>query len=361
MFRRPVGASEKRPTHVVIDQPSRRADPTGKSRVDPGSVGVHTEIKVRRAVRRRRAYPIRAYIGANGHGKSVCAVLDMMPALERGRTVLSTTPLLDWRLNPADDPDYELDPEIGLYLHRDSGAQWQRPHHPNYRRLTQWSQILGADERTDVLLDDVAGVASSRQSSNMPSLIEKILQKLRHSDMTLAWTAPAWGRADIIIRECTQLVVIAKGSSPLKDKNSDREWLRNRRFEWTAYDAAEYTEWTEGKKEKAKRVCFQRYWGPGSDVFQAFDSLGAVDTITSVTDAGRCVDCGGTRTAPKCSCPSYVEAMAEAAERGAAGKRSASGDPRSSGRHARDGGGTTSGRSVTRVAFSPRGYGEAAR
>jgi hypothetical protein len=338
MFRRRVG-TEKRPAEVIIRQPETHGDPIKRGlknqRVSPGPT------RLRRPIKIRRSLPIRAYVGPNGHGKSTCAVLDLMPSLERGRYVLSTAPLLDWRAKP--DPDvFALDTDLGLWLHRESGARWQRPTHPYYIRLTEWSQLVEA-EHCDVLLDDVAGVASSRQSSGMPAAIEKLLQKLRHADITLAWTAPAWARADLVIRETTQAVTVAEGSRPERTESSDRLWLRNRLFEWTTYDAKLYTDWTEGKRDKAKRLTFQRFYGPGSDVFNAYDSLGGVDTITSVTDAGRCVGCGGTRRAPACTCADYVARMDEARERGSAasaaprGASSRAGSTRSRNGHDHDG------------------------
>jgi hypothetical protein len=146
----------------------------------------------------------------------------------------------------------------------------------------------------------------------MPAAVERLLQKLRHADMTLCWTAPAWARADLILRETTQAVTVCEGSRREKTEHDGRLWLRNRQFEFTTFDAITYTDWTEGKQDKARRLAFQRFYGPGSAAFAAYNSLGGVDTITSVTDAGRCVACGGTRTAPKCSCVSYVHRMNDA-------------------------------------------------
>src|SRR5438105_3161500 len=45
---------------------------------------------------RRRAYPIHAYVGANGGGKSAGMVWDTLPSLDAGRSVLSTVGLLDY-------------------------------------------------------------------------------------------------------------------------------------------------------------------------------------------------------------------------------------------------------------------------
>jgi hypothetical protein len=306
-------------TEVVIRPTQTRRDPNKRGLKNQTVRSGNGPMK--RAVKMRRAMPIRAYVGPNGHGKSLAAVVDLLPSLDRGRYVLSTVPLLDWRAVP--DPElFTFDRQIGLWLDNESGVQWVRPDHPYYIRLTEWSQLMRA-ENCDVLLDDVAGVASARQSQGMPAAIEKLLQKLRHDDITLSWTAPAWARADLVIRETTQAVTVAEGHRPEKTDDGDKLWRRHRQFEWTTYDAKLYTDWTEGKREKAKRLCFQRFFGPGSDAFNAYDSLGGVDTITSVTDAGRCVECGGTRRAPACTCHEYTERMAEAAVTGRASKRSA--------------------------------------
>jgi hypothetical protein len=300
---------------VVGEQrPGRRRHRAGPELAKQQAVHSGAPVSVRRQVRIRRSQAIRCYIGPNGSGKSLCAVVDLMPSLDRGRKVLSTVPLYDWRATP-DLELYELDQELGVYVHAESGAQWRRPLHPGYVRLNAWSQLIEA-EACDVFLDDVAGFASSRQTSNMPAATERLLQKLRHEDMTLSWTAPAWARADLVIRETTMAVTVCKGSRPVREEQSDRLWLRNQFFDWTTYDASEFAEWTDGRKERVKRLARQSFRGPGSDAFNAYDSLGRVDTISTVTDAGRCVDCGGTRRAPACSCPDYVHRLGEAAAKG---------------------------------------------
>jgi len=295
-------------TTVVVAPAVQRRDPSRRG-LSGRTVSAGEELKLPRQVKLRRAMPIRAYIGPNGHGKSLAAVVDLMASLERGRPVLSTVPLLDWRAEP--DPEvYVLDEELGYWVSRETGVMWQRPTHPSYVRLTKWSQIAAASH-CDVFLDEVAGVASSRQGQNMPAAVEKLLQKLRHADITLSWTAPSWARADLIIRETTQAVTVCEGYRRERHEVDGRVWLRNRQFDWVTYDAAMYTDWTDGKRDKAKRLCKQRFWLPGSAASRAYDSLGAVDTIASVTDAGRCVECGGRRVAPDCVCDDYVTDRAE--------------------------------------------------
>ena len=47
------------------------------------------------ATRQRRGFPIMAYVGPNGGGKSLAMVKDTVPSLRAGRRVLSTVRLLD--------------------------------------------------------------------------------------------------------------------------------------------------------------------------------------------------------------------------------------------------------------------------
>lgn len=51
----------------------------------------------------RRAFPIHAYCGPNGTGKSMVMCYDTMTSLEWGRPVLSTVRLLDYK-NPRECP-----------------------------------------------------------------------------------------------------------------------------------------------------------------------------------------------------------------------------------------------------------------
>lgn len=228
----------------------------------------------------RRGYPIHAYVGPNGSGKSLCAVWDTMPSLDAGRPVLSTVRLRDWR-----DPDLA--------------------DHPLWVPLTEWSQLLDA-EHCDVLLDEVTGVASSRESAGMPAAIANLLVQLRRRDVVLRWTAPSWSRADKIIRETSQAVTSCLGYMPVADDSGeDRAWRRRRLFRWRTYDTAEFEEFTAGQRERMSPWTKQWFWGPGSDAFNAYDTLDQVLSIGHVLDTGRCAHCGGTRRAPACSCPDY--------------------------------------------------------
>jgi hypothetical protein len=228
-----------------------------------------------KARRRRRSFPIHAYIGANGGGKSLAAVYDSLPTLAAGRPVLSTVRILD--------------PKTGLP-------------HPLWIKLDGYAPLLEA-ESCDVILDEVTGVASSRDSAGMPAVVANRLVQLRRRDIALRWTAPNWKRADTIIRECSQGVTLCMGFAPEVVKaeptehdgphdpiagpllyggeerptdmywcqieghhvhETDRQWSSKRLFYWRTYDAAAFDEWTAYRKEKVRPSARQIFWRPGS-------------------------------------------------------------------------------------------------
>lgn len=237
--------------------------------------------KVHKASRRRRSYPIHAYIGANGGGKSLAAVYDSLPTLAAGRYVVSTVRILD--------------PATGLP-------------HPLWIPLDSYKMMLDA-ERCDLILDEVTGVASSRESMGMPPAIANRLVQLRRQDVALRWTAPAWARSDRIIRECSQAVTLCMGfmGEHVSDDDGDRMWTAKRLFLWRTYDAATFDEWTTFRKEKIKPVARQLFRRKGSIAERSYDTFDAVLSLGAVTEGGTCMDCGGSRRRPQCSCPPAVE------------------------------------------------------
>ena len=223
---------------------------------------------------RRRAVPIHAYIGENGGGKSLAMVHDTLPSLEAGRTVLSTVRLLDPRTGEP---------------------------HSSYERLADWGQILEA-EHCDVLFDEVVGIASARESSGLPVQVANLLVQLRRRDVVLRWSAPAWARADKIIRETTQAVTLCKGMLGKRDPNSPRMWAQKRLFKWRTFDAFAFDQLTTGQLDKLPSSSVAWFWGSGSRAFASYDTLDAVERVGDVLDSGRCVHCGGRKAIPRCSC-----------------------------------------------------------
>lgn len=230
-----------------------------------------------KARRKRRAFPIHAYIGANGGGKSLAAIYDSLPSLAAGRSIVSTVRILD--------------PATG------------EPH-PLWVPLDDFRTLLQV-EFCDVVLDEVTGVASSRDSAGMPSAVANHLVQLRRRDIALRWTAPSWKRADTIIRECSQGVTLCMGFLPkviLDEDGGARQWSSKRLFYWRTYDAAAFDEWSTFKKEKCRPAARQLFWRPGSQASEAYDTFDAVLTLGAVSEAGLCMECGGHRTKPKCGC-----------------------------------------------------------
>lgn len=255
-----------------------------------------------RAVRRGKA--IHAYVGPNGGGKSLAMVYDTLPTLdghgwscddaahrhvqegeqlEGQRRVLSTVPLY-----AADGEPHEL-----------------------YDAFTDFRQLLVA-EHCDVLMDEVTGVASSRESASMPVQVANFLVQLRRRDVVLRWTAPNFRRADVIMREVTQAVTECRGFMP-KDRadGSGRMWRDRRLFIWRTYDAAEFDDWSAGKKDKVSKLASSMLWRPGSLVERSYNTLEGVEALGAANEAGRCMVCWGKRAVPKCCCSTAdVEAFA---------------------------------------------------
>lgn len=263
----------------------------------------------------RRGFPITGYVGPNGGGKSMCMVWDTLPSLDAGRPVLSTVRLLDFR-NPrlCDDPVCDH-PE---HDNSDFGLAREITHmaaHPAYVKFSDWQQLLDWRDG-DVLMDEVTGVASSRESHSMPSVVANVLVQMRRADVVVRWSAPNWSRADKIIRECSQSVTYCRGFLPKRVvvDGLEKSWSQRRLFKLKTYDAADFEDFTAGKREQLQPWHTDWHYGPSSPAFKAYDTYDAVSTIGTVSDSGTCYRCGGTRRRPACSCDDHV---------GATGRRSA--------------------------------------
>lgn len=277
---------------------------------------------------RRRVWPIHAYVGANGGGKSASMVWDTLPSIYAGRRILSTVRILDFA-NPREcsgcdslgheQPVYrELPPPEGTswdqwrqYTLPEErlelvGSQVHQAAHPLWVPFTDWEQLLEA-RKCDVLMDEVTGVGSSRESQSMPAPVANKLVQLRRADVVVRWSSPAWARADKIIRETSQAVTFCQGYFPKKSRDSeaDRVWSQRRLFRWKTYDAADFEDFTVGKREQLRPLVVDHHWGPGSPSFAAYDTYDAVLSIGTVTDSGRCYRCGGRRRVPECRCASH--------------------------------------------------------
>ncbi len=279
----------------------------------------------------RRAWPIHGYVGANGGGKSAAMVWDTLASLDAGRPVLGTVRLLDYdRPRECDDAVCADDPTSGHYVRAlpDSAAirtafdaasgvdriallvelgdvvGVHKAAHPLWIPLQDWQQVLDA-RGVDLLLDEVTGAASSRESHSLPAPIANKLVQLRRNDVVVRWSAPSWARADKIIRECSQAVTYCQGylAKATVSEGGERMWRNRRLFKWKTYDAAQFEDFTVGKRSELGALTVDWHWGPGSAAFAAYDTFDSVLTVGTVNEGGSCYRCGGTRRRPACKCP----------------------------------------------------------
>lgn len=227
--------------------------------------------------RTRRGFTIHAYIGANGHGKSLAMMHDTRLSMDAGRPILSTVRVID----PRTGEDYA-----------------------GYIPFRRWDQLL-AFQGGDVLMDEVIGIAASEQGKSLPKEVQLFLNQLRRRDVLLRWTAPSWSRANIVLREVTQAVTVCRGFFPKYENSGDdsRLWGSNRLFRWTTYDAFDFTSWTDTKEGQLKGKANAWMWRPGSWAERSYDTFDSVDHVDS--GEGLCLHCGGERPKlkrPACSC-----------------------------------------------------------
>jgi hypothetical protein len=261
-------------------------DSGARAAVEGGSPILARPVKVTRSMLRRRALPIRSYVGANGSGKTATAIRDLLPSMYAGRPILSTVPIID---------------------HRNGRPYW------NYARMDSWAEILDTSfVGADILMDEITGIANARASQAMPIQVQSMLDKLRKRDLTLSWTAPAWGRADTTIRTTTLGVTLCRSYFP--DRRSSiggdvAAWLPRRLFRVRTFDALGFEDFNraraEGNTVRSKPLraeAVEWWWGPGSPAFASYSTMDPVTRVGEVLDSGRCAHCGGSRPVPKCSC-----------------------------------------------------------
>jgi hypothetical protein len=260
-----------------------------------------------RARDRRRSYPIHMYVGRNGAGKSLAAVYDTLPDLEAGRPCLSTVRLLDYK-NPRVCDDWTCEDSSH------NGANTHMAAHPLYVPFTQWGQLLEWTSGS-VLMDEITGVADSNESSALPVAAANKLAQLRRDDCTVRITGLNFIRANKRIREAVNAVTRCRSSWPVDaraEDGSQRIWRQRRLARYDTYDAQSLPvdDHTEHAYEVADLLLTGRLWIPGCEAIQAYDSLDKVLVVGTVSEAGRCAHCGGTRRNPECACPDYQEVKA---------------------------------------------------
>lgn len=231
----------------------------------------------------RRGLPIHGYFGANGNGKSQIVVHDTLPDLDAGDPVLSTMRLIN----------------------ADTGDDY-----PNYIPWTDWDQVLDL-RKGAVIADEIVGVAGSRNSMSLPIEVQNLLNQLRRGDMRFSWTAPAWARADLIIRETSQGATLCRASQFFgvhrisDDTGRERTWRQHTVFRFKTYDAQKFEAWTAAKESgnrKLRPVVSAGFKSTGTRAQASYDTFAPVNRVGLELDTGRCASCGGMRRPKPCSC-----------------------------------------------------------
>ena len=226
----------------------------------------------------RRAAAIRCYVGANGSGKSLAMVHDALPSLAAGRPCLSTVQLLV----PATDATLGGDRS-----------------HPLCEIMTDFRQFLSW-RNGDVLWDEVTGVCSSRESSGLPVQVANRLVQLRRDDVTLAYTCPNWARADLILREVTQLVVFCTGHLAKGRSDGDRLWRDRRLSRWRGYDPQSFDKFSSHARDRLKASSKQWFWRPNSVASRSYDTFAPVQSVGVAANSALCLGCGLPRRKEYC-------------------------------------------------------------
>jgi hypothetical protein len=274
--------------------------------------------------RRRSAQPfaIQAFVGANGGGKTLAVVeLVVLPAWEAGRLVVSNMALYPEALGfPAElyQPlrSWREIVKMGRCMEADPCTPGECPH----------SSTRG--HGCALVLDEASAVLPSRAAGTVPHQLIRVLNQLRKRDVTLAWTAPAYARMDLAVRETTQAVTVCTGllrdrwvrdqdverrrrfPRKARDENGqavrvERGWAPNRLFTWATYEAMSYDEFTLGKTQQLRPRARRTYWRPRHRAQFAYRSMEGVEMLDHVDASGACMDCGLPRKRKSCACSDH--------------------------------------------------------
>jgi len=300
------------------------------------------------ARRRRRAYGIHAFTGANGSGKSAAMVWETLPDLEAGRAVLSTLRFLDYenprecdddrcasaagdpldhfRMRPTEEGREAIRRNALRYFFEGPDAEEEpvemeslgvhRAAHPGWIPWTSWPQLLNLRFGA-VCADEITGILEARSSTHtLPTPVLNHLQQLRRASVFFRYTMPDWAQADSSLRRPTQLVTVCRGyfsqEAPMEG-DQERLWTSRRLYRWKSYDAQGLTQLTEGKRQELSAEVKDWHWGPDSPAWAAYDTFAPVLRVGVADESGRCIRCGGRRRAQECRCDTHARAVGAAA------------------------------------------------
>lgn len=258
---------------------------------------------------------IRAFVGRNGAGKTAAMTFLMaVRSWQMDRQVVSNYRLFPERLGYDADLYRPLRswteiPRLGRHVQEDGNP-----------RVTSDGELwsLTGNEGCTLLLDEITSVLPARDAVNVPPELQRMLNQFRKPDVWLGWTAPAWERADLMLREVTMDVTVCRPMWPLVTARRDPGslWPSQRWFRWATYDAFDYEEasarqmWTAIRPLKVRRL-----WKPPERrrMFNAYDTKQGVELLDHI----QCEECGGKFTRKTCRDPeghAKVRAERRAAE-----------------------------------------------
>lgn len=249
----------------------------------------------------RREAEIHAYVGKNGHGKTLCMLRDTAETLTG----------IEWDCDQEDHEHTRQGITHGVRRVLSTVRIYDQDGnpHPLFDPLESLDQLAGF-EHGDLLLDEIVGVAHSRDSGSLPAQIYLKLQQLRKVDVVVRWTAPDYARADKTIRETTKAVTLCEGGHP--DRSSPGLWKANRYFEFHTYSSADFDEFTAKRSQKLDPLAREYLWAPHHpEVLASYDTRQSVLRLVATDDHGLCMACGGTRRRGECTCSDYLHAKHE--------------------------------------------------
>lgn len=196
--------------------------------------------------------PITAYVGVNGSGKSLSAIAFALTDYRRLERPLVTN-------------------MVGLSV----------PHH-YFEDVEQVPDILATLGTCNLVIDEAGAMFASRDAGRNKAF-ERTVQQLRKHDARLLWTAPAFARADKILREVTFTVILCR--SLWKVRAAGTAWPSTRLIAQKSFDVSrlDNSGMAVNRNAKAKGMGLVRT----SKWEHAFDSFARVTPDGAVVASGR--------------------------------------------------------------------------